>query len=66
MSASKSESNKTVETKKTKLGGLIGLILLLAFFAPYVMKLPQLDITIILLGGMALAIFDFISPEKKS
>ena len=66
MSASKSESNKTVETKKTKLGGFIGLILLLAFFTPYVMKLPQLDITIILLGGMALAIFDFISPEKKS
>lgn len=66
MSTSKSESNKTVETKKTKLGGLIGLILLLAFFTPYVMKLPQLDITIILLGGMALAIFDFISPEKKS
>ena len=66
MSASKSESNKTVETKKTKLGGLIGLILLLAFFTPYVMKLPQLDITIIILCGMALAIFDFISPEKKS
>jgi hypothetical protein len=66
MSTSKTQSNKTVETKKTKLGGLVGLILLLAFFTPYVMKLPQLDITIILLGGMALAIFDFISPEKKS
>jgi hypothetical protein len=66
MSTSKTQSNKTVETKKTKLGGLVGLILVLAFFTPYVMKLPQLDITIILLGGMALAIFDFISPEKKS
>jgi hypothetical protein len=58
------ESQQTVVTKKTKLGGFIGLILLLAFFTPYVMKVPQLDITLILLGGMALAIWDFISPEK--
>ena len=66
MSTSKTQSHKTVETKKTKLGGLVGLILLLAFFTPYVMKLPQIDITLILLGGIALAIWDFISPEKKS
>ncbi|MEY3015828.1 MAG: hypothetical protein ACO3UK_05010 [Burkholderiaceae bacterium] len=57
-------NQQTVVTKKTKLGGFIGLILLLAFFTPYVMKVPQLDITLILLGGMALAIWDFISPEK--
>lgn len=61
-----SSSETVVTTRKTKLGGFIGLVLLLAFFAPYVIKLPQLDITVILLGGMALAIFDFISPEKKS
>ncbi|MFZ9162071.1 MAG: hypothetical protein ACO21Q_05505 [Burkholderiaceae bacterium] len=65
MSTPQTQSQKTVETKKTKLGGLIGLILLLAFFAPYVFKLPQLDITLILLGGVALAVWDFISPEKK-
>ena len=59
-----STNQQTVVTKKTKLGGLVGLILLLAFFTPYVMKVPQLDITLILLGGMALAIWDFISPEK--
>lgn len=59
------ENQQTVVTKKTKLGGFIGLMLLLAFFTPYVMKVPQLDITLILLGGMALAIWDFISPEKK-
>jgi len=65
MSTPQTQSHKTVETKKTKLGGLIGLILLLAFFAPYIFKLPQLDITLILLGGVALAVWDFISPEKK-
>ena len=34
-----------------RLAGFIGLILMLAFFAPYVVKLPQLDITLILLGA---------------
>ena len=42
-----------------RLAGFIGLILMLAFFAPYVVKLPQLDITLILLGGMALVGYDF-------
>jgi hypothetical protein len=42
-----------------RLAGFIGLILMLAFFAPYVVKLPQLDITLILLCGMALAGYDF-------
>ena len=42
-----------------RLAGFIGLILMLAFFSPYVVKLPQLDITLILLGGMALAGYDF-------
>nr|UOZ96211.1 hypothetical protein NCPCFENI_00103 [Cupriavidus sp.] len=59
-----SESGRTVETKKTKLGGLIGLALLLAFFTPYVVKLPQVDITLILIGGMVLAIVDFITAHK--
>jgi hypothetical protein len=42
-----------------RLAGFVGLVLMLAFFAPYVVKLPQLDITLILLGGMALAGYDF-------
>jgi hypothetical protein len=42
-----------------RLAGLVGLILMLAFFAPYVVKLPQVDITLILLGGMGLAAYDF-------
>jgi hypothetical protein len=46
---------KRIET----LAALIGLLLLAAFFAPYISKLPQLDITIILIGGIALATYDF-------
>jgi hypothetical protein len=54
----------TVENKKTPLGGLIALVLLAAFFLPYIFKLPQLDITLILLGGLALAIYDIVSDDK--
>ncbi len=56
---------KLVETQKTRLGSLVALILLLAFFTPYVLKVAQIDITVILLGGMALAVADFLIPEKK-
>jgi hypothetical protein len=44
--------------------GLIGLILMAAFLLPYIFKLPQLDITLILLGGLGLAVFDFYSSNK--
>ena len=44
--------------------GLIGLILMAAFLLPYIFKLPQLDITLILMGGLSLAIFDFFSSNK--
>lgn len=40
--------------------GLIALIMLLAFLAPYIVKLSQWDITLVLLGGGLLAIYDFI------
>jgi hypothetical protein len=43
---------------------LVGLALLLAFFAPYIWKLPQLDITLILLGGAGLAAFDAFNQMK--
>lgn len=49
--------------KTERFFGLIGLLLLVAFFAPYVHKLPQLDITLILLGGIALATFDFFTTK---
>lgn len=44
--------------------GLIGLLLMAAFLLPYILKLPQLDITVILLGGLALAVFDYFSSGK--
>lgn len=44
--------------------GLFGLILLAAFLVPYIWKLPQLDITLILSGGLVLAVFDYFSAGK--
>ena len=49
--------------KLEKLAGLVGLLLLAAFFAPYVHKLPQVDISLILLGGLALAGYDFLTSK---
>jgi len=50
-------------SKIEKLAGFIGLLLLVAFFAPFVVKLPQLDISLILLGGLALAGYDFLTSK---
>jgi hypothetical protein len=49
--------------KIERFSGLIGLALLVAFFAPYVHKLPQLDISLILLGGLVLAAYDFFTTK---
>lgn len=48
-----------------RITGLIGLLLLAAFFAPYVWKLPQLDITLIMLMGLALAAYDYFTSGGK-
>lgn len=48
-----------------RITGLIGLLLLAAFFAPYVWKLPQLDITLIMLLGLALAAYDYFTSGGK-
>lgn len=45
--------------KLSRFTNLIALALLLAFLAPYILKLSQWDITLVLLGGAALAIYDF-------
>jgi hypothetical protein len=50
--------------KIERLAGFVGLLLLLAFFAPFIHKLSQLDITLILLGGGALAVYDFLSSHR--
>ena len=44
--------------------GLLGLALMAAFLLPYILKLPQLDITLILMGGLALAVFDYFSSRN--
>jgi hypothetical protein len=45
--------------KVERMAGFLAMVLLLLFFAPYIYKLSQLDITLILLGGSALAAADF-------
>jgi len=44
--------------------GLLGLLLLAAFFAPFVLKLQQYDIGLILLGGLALAGYDYFKSDS--
>lgn len=44
--------------------GLIALLLMAAFLLPYIFKLTQLDITVILLGGLGLAVYDYFSSGK--
>ena len=44
--------------------GLPGLVLMAAFLLPYILKLPQLDITLILLCGLGLAIYDYFTSGK--
>lgn len=47
-----------------RLAGLVGLLMLVAFFAPYIVKLPQIDITLILLGGVALSVYDYLTSQS--
>lgn len=49
--------------KVERLAGFIGLLLLIAFFVPYVVKVQQLDILLILLGGIVLAVVDFLTTK---
>lgn len=44
--------------------GLISLVLMAAFLVPYIVKLPQLDITLILMSGLGLAVYDYLSSGK--
>ncbi len=46
-----------------RITGFIGLLLLSAYLLPYIFKLPQLDIPLILMGGLSLAVFDFFSSN---
>jgi hypothetical protein len=52
-------------SKLERLAGFVGLLMLVLFLAPYIIKLSQLDITLILAGGVALAAYDFFGPRKR-
>lgn len=43
----------------------IALILLSLFFWPYVQKLKEIDLIIVLLGGLAMPIYDFLFFKEK-
>jgi hypothetical protein len=47
-----------------RLAGLLGLLLLAAFFVPYIVKLPQLDITLIMAAGVVLAAYDYFKSPS--
>jgi hypothetical protein len=49
--------------KLSKATDLVALLMLLAFLSPYIYKLKQIDITLVLIGGALLAIYDFISSK---
>jgi hypothetical protein len=49
--------------KVERFAGFVGLLLLIAFFVPYVVKVQQLDILLILLGGIVLAVVDFLTTK---
>jgi len=50
----------------TKIFNLIALVLLALFFLPYVLKLQQFDLTLLLLGGLAMPLYDLLSNQKEA
>ena len=49
--------------KVERFAGFVGLLLLIAFFVPYVVKVQQLDILLILRGGVVLADVDILTTK---
>lgn len=50
----------------TKIFNFIALALLALFFVPYILKLQQLDLTLLLLGGIAMPLYDLLSNQKEA
>lgn len=48
----------------TRIFNIVALLLLVLFFAPYVLKVKQLDLIVILLIGLAMPIYDFMSNQE--
>lgn len=54
------------QAMNTKIYNVIALVLLALFFLPFVLKLQQLDLTILLLGGIAMPLYDLLSNQKNA
>lgn len=50
----------------TKIYSVTALVLLALFFLPFVLKLQQLDLTVLLLGGIAMPLYDLLSNQKNA
>ncbi len=44
---------------------LLAIVLLALFFLPVIWKLRQWDLAILLLGGLALPVYDFLNPQDN-
>ncbi|NCN70747.1 MAG: hypothetical protein GW907_06310 [Betaproteobacteria bacterium] len=44
---------------------VLAIVLLALFFLPVIWKLRQWDLAILLLGGLALPIYDFLNPGDR-
>ncbi len=43
----------------------IALVLLALFFWPYIQKLKEIDLILVLLGGLAMPLYDFLFYKEK-
>ena len=48
-----------------RLINLLALALLGLFFLPYIVKLKQWDLLLLLVGGLALPIYDFLTDKSE-
>jgi hypothetical protein len=53
---------KGIQTMNKRLYNILAIVLLALFFLPVLWKLRQWDLTILLLAGLALPIYDFLNP----
>jgi len=51
---------------RDKLFGLIALALLALFFFPIAFKLKQIDLSLLLLAGIAMPLYDLLVHQKSS
>ncbi|MFZ9184067.1 MAG: hypothetical protein ACO214_12385 [Hylemonella sp.] len=49
----------------TKFFNYLAMTLLALFFLPYVLKLKQIDLILILLGGLAMPLYDLLSNQES-